>query len=109
VALPCRRSCHFMVHTGQDDTYMISVFDGQGNRMDTSVSINGVDGLQCAPQPFIDISRSAVNVGQSVTMDATQSVDPGGSSSAIWSSGISMAMARTTRVPPRAKLLLLRI
>jgi hypothetical protein len=68
---------------GQNDTFEISVYDGQGNKASSSVPITVTTGFNRAPQPFIDPSRSAVNTGQLITLDASQSQDPDGSSSTM--------------------------
>ncbi len=64
---------------GQNDKFVVSVYDTLGNRKDVEVTINVATGFNRAPQPFVDISRATITLGQSVQLSAAQSTDPGGS------------------------------
>jgi len=64
---------------GQNDKYMVSVYDVFGNRKDAEVTINVATGFNRAPQPVIDLSRGMITAGQSAQLSATRSTDPGGS------------------------------
>ena len=69
---------------GQNDKFMVSVYDTLGNRKDMEVTINVATGFNRAPHPFVDLSRATITLGQSVQLSAAQSTDPGGSiSSAV--------------------------
>jgi hypothetical protein len=63
---------------GEADVFTLSVYDTFGNRRNAEVTINVATGFNRAPQPFIDLSRATVTLGQSVQLSASQSTDPGG-------------------------------
>lgn len=64
---------------GQNDKFVVSVYDTFGNRKDVEVTINVATGFNRAPQPLIDLSRATITLGQTVQLSAAQSTDPGGS------------------------------
>jgi hypothetical protein len=68
---------------GTQDEYSIAVYDVQGNQRSASVSITPVSGLNQSPQPSIRLSGSLIEPGEAVTLDASLSIDPDGSSSLL--------------------------
>lgn len=65
---------------GQTNNYTVSVFDEQGNKQTADTAIFVRPGYNRAPQPTLTLSSATVLVGQSVTLNASASTDPGGSS-----------------------------
>jgi hypothetical protein len=63
---------------GQNETFVVSVYDTFGNRQDASVTINVATGFNRAPQPYVDLDRGTIVLGESVQLSAAQSTDPGG-------------------------------
>lgn len=69
---------------GQNDQFTVSVFDTQGNRQNTSVTITPQSGGgNLAPQPFLRISQSTLGLGQWVELNAGQSFDPNDSPTSL--------------------------
>jgi hypothetical protein len=68
---------------GQNETFTVSVYDAFGNRRDRDVTINVATGFNRAPQPYIDLTRATIPLGQSVQLSAAQSTDPDGSISSM--------------------------
>jgi hypothetical protein len=68
---------------GQNDNFTVSVYDVFGNRRDVEVAINVATGFNRAPQPYIDLNRATVSLGQPAQLTAAQSTDPGGSTSSV--------------------------
>src|SRR4029078_4910177 len=68
---------------GQNSTYTVSVFDSQGNKQTADTSIPPRPGFNRSPQPFIGISAPTTFVGNNIILDATNSSDPDGNSSAM--------------------------
>jgi hypothetical protein len=63
---------------GTNHSVTVSVWDTQGNLQNATVSITPATGSNRAPQPFIVISPSSVDVGETTTLDAYSSNDPDG-------------------------------
>jgi len=61
---------------GQQDEYAIVVYDESGNKQTARVDIKVNTFFNRAPQPFLALDRSTVNLGESVLMDVSHSVDP---------------------------------
>jgi hypothetical protein len=61
---------------GHTDTYGLLIYDQNGNRNDTSVSITPGTTGDAAPQPFIKLSTATIAINQQVILDATKSTDP---------------------------------
>jgi hypothetical protein len=61
---------------GLAEDYTILVYDTQGNKTEQKVSLIPLPGFDRAPLPFISISNSTVNLGTTIFLDATKSVDP---------------------------------
>ena len=54
----------------------VSVYDEQGNRTSRDVSINVAPGsINRAPQPSIKVDHSIIRIGETITLDASRSVD----------------------------------
>ena len=58
------------------DTFSIYVYDQQGNLQSSSVSVTPTSATIRAPRPFINTSRSYLNIGDSVSLIASGSTDP---------------------------------
>ncbi|MGE5609441.1 MAG: PA14 domain-containing protein [Bacillota bacterium] len=67
----------------QADNYAIRVYDKYGNRRTVEVSITPASGGNRAPQPFVYIASSTVNVGKPITFDASRTSDPDHSASSL--------------------------
>lgn len=63
---------------GQDDRYVVSVYDDFGNRTDSDVMIQVANGANRAPKPYIDVSRDTALYNTAILLDATRSIDPDG-------------------------------
>jgi hypothetical protein len=70
---------------GTTDTFQISLYDAQGNRRDSSVTLTPRSDLvyNRAPKPFINLLSSDVSLGQQVSLDANGAIDPDGSFSTL--------------------------
>ena len=63
---------------GNEDEYTVVVYDTSGNRVNDSALITPSIGFNQAPQPSLRVNQSLSSVGDTVTLDATRSVDPDG-------------------------------
>ena len=61
---------------GQTDSFTVRVYDVYGNRRDASVSITPTTGYNAAPKPFVRLSTSTLDVGQSLLLSASSTSDP---------------------------------
>lgn len=72
-----------LYNPGQGNTFTVSVFDRQGNKQSIDVQLTPDPVTNRAPQPFVTVSSPSVFVGQTVTLNASQSSDPAPGASAL--------------------------
>ncbi|HUY34129.1 MAG TPA: DUF4214 domain-containing protein [Pirellulales bacterium] len=68
---------------GNDNLYTVEVYDAQGNRSNKELTLHPATGNDQAPQPFVKIVPPSPVIGQSVVLDASRSIDPGGAVSSL--------------------------
>lgn len=68
---------------GRQDRFTIAVYDNQGNVQSQEISLLPDPGPNQAPIPFIRLSKSVLNLGEPLLLDASRSSDPDGLASAL--------------------------
>jgi hypothetical protein len=68
---------------GQNDQYTLEIYDAQGNKRSANVNITVNSGLNCAPQPFLNLRTSLADLGKSVLLDASWTTDPDDSAASL--------------------------
>jgi hypothetical protein len=69
---------------GVEDEWYLLVFDTQGNTtLSTGALVTCAEGYNRAPQPYVQVSTSRIEVGKEVILDAGNSSDPDGDSSQL--------------------------
>lgn len=64
------------ISPGEARTYGVAVFDLEGNRRNADVSITATTGSNRGPRPAIKIIPPVPMLGQTVTLDSSQTTDP---------------------------------
>ena len=68
---------------GVSDQWELAVYNSQANRTVVSAVLTPPIGANRAPVPFIRLSKTHLQVGEQITLDALRSFDPDGSSSQL--------------------------
>jgi hypothetical protein len=67
---------------GKVDDWLVQVFDKQGNTtFSSAVSLTCAAGVNQAPQPYVQVSKRQLRVGDKILLDAGRSSDPDGDAS----------------------------
>ena len=81
---------------GVTEQWTLVVFDTQGNRTQLDpISLTPAEGFNQAPVPFIEISKTRVEAGDKITLDARSTFDPDGTLSDLkirWNLGNNSAV-----------------
>lgn len=63
---------------GVSENWALEVFDREGNLSEATVMLTCAAGYNRAPYPYLVITKTRVNAGETITLDAGRSLDPDG-------------------------------